>query len=244
MKVVIVDDEPPARRRMLRLLADVPGIEVVGEAASADEALAVVAARSPDVLLLDIRMPGLDGLELVARYAALPPVIFVTAHDEFAVRAFELEAIDYLLKPVRPERLAAALDRVRRRGNHPRLAPTLARLAQADAAASPRVIVVERGAIRLFDACAVARYWAEDKYTLFQADGAERLTLEPLAELEARLAPHGYLRIHRSELVDVSRVRALVADDSGQVVELDDGQRARVSRRRATELRAKLGLAG
>src|SRR6185436_2724228 len=110
-----------------------------------------VAARSPDLLLLDIRMPGLDGLELVARYAELPPVIFVTAHDEFAVRAFELEAIDYLLKPVRPERLAAALDRVRRRSHHPPLATTLGRLAQASAAARPRVVVLERSAIRLFD---------------------------------------------------------------------------------------------
>lgn len=243
MNVVIVDDEPPARRRMRRLLADVADVEVVGEASSADEALAVLAARGADVVLLDIRMPGLSGLELVARYAALPPVIFVTAHDEFAVRAFELDAIDYLLKPVRPERLVAALDRVRQRAHHPRLAATLGRLSHAEGQAAPRVVVVERGAVRLFDARAVARYWAEDKYTLFVADGAERLTLEPLVELEVRLAGHGYLRIHRSELVDVSRVRALVAAPAGQLVELDDGQRARVSRRRATELRVALGLA-
>jgi DNA-binding LytR/AlgR family response regulator len=251
VNVLIVDDEPPARRRMRRLLADLPGVEVVGEAGSADQALAALAARGADVVLLDIRMPGLDGLELVARYAELPPVIFVTAHDEFAVRAFELDAVDYLLKPVRPERLAAALDRVRRRARRaepsasdpPRLADALARLSRAGGAARPRVVVMERGAVRLFDACAVARYWAEDKYTLFLADGAERLTLEPLVELEARLAPHGYLRVHRAELIDVARVRALVSDASGQLAELDDGQRARVSRRRAAELRAALGLA-
>lgn len=244
IKVVIVDDEPPARRRMQRLLAELPGVELVGEAGSGDEALAIAGARSPDVLLLDIRMPGLDGLELVARYGELPPVIFVTAYDEFAVRAFELDAIDYLLKPVRLERLAAALDRVRRRQAHPRVDAALGKLAQIDGAAPPRIAVFERGAVRFFDACAIARYWAEDKYTLFRADGAERLTLEPLTELEARLAAHGYLRVHRAELVSLSRIRALVAHDGGHAVELDDGQLARVSRRRVTELRAALGLAG
>lgn len=158
------------------------------------------------------------------------------------VRAFELDAIDYLLKPVRPDRLAAALDRVRRRQHHPSIDAALGRLAQAEGSTRPRVVVFDRGVTRFFDARSVARYWAEDKYTLFHAEGAERLTVERLAELEARLVRYGYLRIHRSELVDVSRVRALVVQDGRPAVELDDGQVARVSRRRVTELRTALGM--
>lgn len=242
MRILIVDDEPPARRRMARLLSEIAGVEVVGEADSGDQALALVASRAPDVLLLDVRMPGLDGLELVARYAQLPPVIFVTAHAEFAVRAFELDAIDYLLKPVRVERLAAALDRLSRRRDHSGVADVLSRLVDARRPERPRVVVIERNTVRFFDARTIARYRAEEKYTLFHAEGAEHLTLEPLSGLEARLAPHGYLRVHRSELIDVSRVRSLHGDDGLYRVELDDGEVARVSRRRAGQLRAALNL--
>lgn len=235
MKVLIVDDEAPARRRLIRMLDALPDITVAGEAGDADAALAQVATLAPDVVLLDIRLPGMDGLALAARYADLPPIVFVTAYDEFALRAFELDAVDYLVKPVRPERLAAALDRARRRLD---TGATLARLAPAT---STRVIVLDRGALRLFEARDVTRFWASDRYTLFHAADEERLTQEPLAALATRLEPHGFLRVHRSELINLARVRALLSDAGHHIAELDDGQHARIGRRMLTAFKAALG---
>lgn len=257
MRVLIVDDEPPARRRLIRMIDAMTDASVAGEAGDAEAALAQVTALAPDVVLLDIRLPGMDGLALAARYAHLPPIIFVTAHDEFALRAFELDAVDYLVKPVRPERLAAALARARRRLDATPPTQTLAKLAAHAAASAPaahapdaahaaraasaRILVSDRGALHLFDAHAVSRFWSSDKYTLFLADGQERLTQEPLAALADRLEPLGFMRVHRGELVNLARVRAVRAEDGHHVAVLDDGQRARVGRRVLTALKAALG---
>lgn len=244
MKVLIIDDEAPARRRLIRMLDAMEGVTVAGEAGDAQAALAQVAALAPDVALLDIRMPGMDGLALAARYAHLPPIVFVTAHDEFALRAFELDAVDYLVKPVRPERLAAALARARRRLDARTATEVLSSLAAAAPPSEPptsaRIVVLDRGALRLFDAHEVSRFWASDKYTLFFAAGEERLTQEPLALLAARLEPHGFLRVHRGELVNLRRVRAVRVEDGHHVAELDDGQVARVSRRELGAFKAAL----
>jgi len=243
MRVLVVDDEAPARRRLIRMLAALPEITIAGEAGDAEAALAQVAALAPDVVLLDIRLPGMDGLALAARYAHLPPIVFVTAYDEFALRAFELDAVDYLVKPVRPERLAAALVRARRRLDAGAATEMLARLAApAGGPASPRIVVIDRGALRLFDACAISRFWASDRYTLFHAAGEEHLTQEPLGALAARLEPHGFMRVHRGELVNLARVRTVRAGDGHHIAELDDGQEARVSRRVFTAFRAALGV--
>lgn len=246
MRVLIVDDEAPARRRLIRMIGAMEDVTVAGEAGDAEAALAQVAALAPDVALLDIRMPGMDGLALAARYAHLPPIVFVTAHDEFALRAFELDAVDYLVKPVRPERLAAALARARRRLDVQAQTAALARLAAAPPPGEPpapsvRIVVIDRGALRLFDAHEVSRFWASDKYTLFLAAGQERLTQEPLAALAARLEPHGFMRVHRGELVNLARVRAVRAEDGHHLAELDDGQVARVGRRVLTAFKAALG---
>jgi len=253
VRVLIVDDEAPARRRLSRMLAAIPEVIVAGEAADADAALAQVVALAPDLVLLDIQLPGMDGLALAARYANLPPIIFVTAHDEFAVRAFELDAVDYLVKPVRPERLAAAIERAQRRGDADRHADAgrrapelLARLAVPrpgePSVPSTRIVVIERGALRLFDAREVTRFWASEKYTLFHSGGAERLTQEPLSALATRLEPLGFMRVHRGELINVARVRAVRAEDGQHLAELDDGQAARVSRRVLTAFKAALGV--
>jgi DNA-binding LytR/AlgR family response regulator len=244
VRVLIVDDEAPARRRLIRMIAAME-VTVAGEAGDAQAALAKVAALAPDVMLLDIRLPGMDGLALAARYAHLPPIVFVTAHDEFALRAFELDAVDYLVKPVRPERLVAALARARRRIDARASSAALARLAET-APADPsgggvRVVVNDRGALRLFDAHEVSRFWASDKYTLFLAEGEERLTEEPLAALATRLTPHGFMRVHRGELVNLARVRAVRAEAGNHLAELDDGQVARISRRVFTAFKAALG---
>lgn len=186
-------------------------------------------------------MPGLDGLTLAQRYARLPPFVFVTAYDEHAVAAFEVNAVDYLLKPVTAERLAAAIARLAtRRDAAPPAADGLAML--GGAAGSPRVVSSLRGEVRLFDARDVTRFWASDKYTIFVGDGIEQITEEPLSALEQRLAPFGFLRVHRAELVNAARVKALVGDEGQAVAVLDDGQRVRVSRRSLGSLKVALGL--
>jgi DNA-binding LytR/AlgR family response regulator len=233
VKILVIDDERPARRRLRRLLDEVGGATVVGEAACGREALAAIERESPDLLLLDIDMPGIDGLALAAHHP-LPPVVFVTAHEEHAVRAFDLEAIDYLLKPVTLDRLRTALRRAATRIEPPRPPPA--------AAEFPRVISHERGQVRLFDARAIARFRAVDKYTAFVVDGVEHLTEEPLSALEERLGPHGFIRIHRGELIDLGAVEALWLDDDGHRIRLRDGQVARASRRLVAGLRQRLGL--
>jgi DNA-binding LytR/AlgR family response regulator len=226
--VVVVDDEPVARRHLIRMLSALEGVEVVGDAEDGMCALDAIARTRPDLLLLDIHMPGLDGLALAARYAELPPVVFVTAYDEHAVEAFELGAIDYLLKPVRPARLAQAIDRAGVRGSARASFQALAPAAPGDV---PRVVTSDRGALRLFDARTITRFHAVDKYTAFVAGDREHLTEEPLAALEDRLRPHGFVRVHRGELIALAAIESLAAGDGGHEARLRDGQVARVSRR-------------
>lgn len=259
LRALLVDDEAPARRRLLRLLdqlaADpaLPRLIVVGQAEDSSEALAQIARLSPTLLFLDIHMPGLDGLALAQRFHGLPPIVFTTAFDQHAVAAFEVHAVDYLLKPIAAERLAQALLRAAQRVASPAeaaagpapgasaMGAVLSDLAgRGLPSASPRIVVSDRGGLHLFDAAAITRLWSTDKYTAFLAEGREQLTAESLNELEARLTGAAFLRVHRSELVNLRRVRALHIGDSVCEVELDDGQRARVSRRLLPQLRAAL----
>lgn len=243
MRVVIVDDEEPARRRLKRLLTAFPDADVVGEAGNGDEALQLLEQIPVDLLLLDIQMPGLDGLALAQRYTDLPPIIFVTAHTEHAVKAFEVNAVDYLLKPVRPERLAAALARVpKERPQSDRARVVKAFEAISPTSSSTRIVTGANGTYRFFEAEEIHRFWSSEKYTLFMAEGEEHLTEEPLSSLEARLQPVGFQRIHRAELVRVSSIKALKVSDGEQCVELQDGQVARVSRRSMAAVRSALGL--
>ncbi len=243
LRALVVDDEAPARRRLIRMLEELGGVEIAGEAEDGEQALERINATHPDVVFLDVRMPRMDGLSLAQRYAKLPPLIFVTAYDAFAVQAFEVSAVDYLLKPVRAERLASALEKVRRRtraGAEP-VAAALERV-QPQTGAGTRVVASGRGVIRLFEATELTRMWSSEKYTVFRADGEEHLTEEPLSALELRLAPHGFLRTHRSELVNLKAVRSLRFDDGIHEVELSDGQRARVSRRSISDVKRALGV--
>jgi DNA-binding LytR/AlgR family response regulator len=241
LRVLVVDDEVPARRKLVRMLAEVGGVEVVGEAEDGEEALQRARTVSPDVMFLDIRMPGVDGMTLAQQHLDLPPIIFCTAFDEFAVKAFEVNAVDYLLKPVRPERLVAAIEKVRRKQ-----AASSERVAKALQAVAPvqgtRIVSSTRGEVRFFDAKALTRLWASDKYTVFLADGEEQLTEESLSTLEQRLAPHGFLRVHRAELIRLDAVKALTTEDGFHEVQLADGQRARVSRRSVGAVKQALGL--
>jgi len=233
----VVDDEAPARRRLARMLGAIGDVEVSAELEDAEALLRALELGTPDVIFLDVRMPGMDGLRLVQQQADLPPIVFVTAYDEYAVRAFELDAIDYLLKPVRPERLQATVARVRAR-----MHAAHAELARTAASAPPRVVSATRGVIRAFDARSITRFLASDKYTSFLADGAEQLTEESLNALELRLVGHGFVRVHRAELVRSDAVRELRVIDGGHELVLSDGQVARVSRRALGAIKLALGL--
>jgi two-component system response regulator AlgR len=206
LKVVLVDDESLARVRLRSMLQDCvdPASEVIGEAGDADEALALLRTRPCDLLLLDIGLPGLDGMQLVASLRGVPDppsVVFVTAHAEHALRAFELDAADYLTKPVSRERLRSALQRVAQRR----------RAAEAPAAAADaaRVLVVhDRGRVLRLPLADVLYLKAELKYVTLRTPAHSYVLDDPLSDLEQRLG-EGFLRVHRNALVARSAVRAL-----------------------------------
>lgn len=228
MRILIVDDERIARSRLARLLARIDGAEVCGEASNGIEALQLAKELLPDAMLLDVDMPGMDGLA-VAEDPDAPPVIFTTAHPQHALEAFEANAYDYLLKPVSLERLERALDKVRARSGP----------APSD---EPYRLVVSEGSIRRFvDAREVSCFVADQKYVAFRWQGAELLLRESLDALEARLGPYGFLRVNRGAMVRRDAVDAWDAAEGGSVV-LKDGERVPVSRRAAPAVRAALGL--
>lgn len=241
MRLLLVDDEAPARRRLRRMLDEIGGVEVAGEASDGIEALAQIEALRPDLLLLDVRMPRLDGVALALEHEGLPPVIFITAHDEYAVAAFEAHAVDYLLKPVRRARLQRAIGRARQRCAAA-AANTASSVLSALQLAPLRVSARSRASTRLFDVASIARFYAADKLTAFRSDGEEHLLDDSLSTLELRLARHRFLRVHRAELINLDRVQALHNEHGVCEVELDNGQRARVSRRSVARLRQALGL--
>jgi DNA-binding LytR/AlgR family response regulator len=243
LRALVVDDEPVARRRLVRMLGRIGRVEVIGEAGDGSEALERIRALGPDVVLLDIRMPGLDGLALASTATELPPIVFTTAYDELAVQAFEVAAIDYLLKPIGEARLIEALERVRhhlRAADLERLGPVLQHLAQRTGA--PRIAAHRGSTTHLFDPREISSFRATSKYTCFE-HGAERFLIdESLVELERRLAPLGFVLIHRSVLVRIDSIAALRSSDRGWVADLGDGTTVPVSRRRVTALRLALGL--
>jgi two-component system LytT family response regulator len=218
LRVLIVDDEPLARTRLVQLLADERGVEVVGEAGRVAEARALVEAERPDVLLLDVQMPGESGFELIE---SLPPdrrpgVIFVSAHDQHAVRAFSVRAVDYLLKPFDRERLRAALERaavVRR--SRARFGAGASAAHGADSAPGREPRYLERFVVRsvgrmlLVDADEVDWIEAAGNYVRLHHGGQKHLLRETMASLEAQLDPRRFARIHRSTIVHLDRVREL-----------------------------------
>jgi two-component system LytT family response regulator len=238
MKVFIVDDERLARTEMKRLLRAHPEVVVVGEAANAEEALQKVPALAPDLLLLDVEMPAQDGFELLERLDPAPPVVFVTAFDEYAVRAFEISAVDYLLKPVDPERLRAALLRVLRR------APTFGEDAPAATLPATQRVFVREGDrcwfVRLLD---VALLESDGNYTRLCFSGNRPLILRSLRYLEARLDPAVFYRASRKHLVNLKAIERMApAVDGGLDVTLTGGLHVTMSRRQAREFRERMTL--
>lgn len=243
MKALVVDDEPFARRRLIRLLETIDGIEVAGEAQDGHEALAMIERLAPDVVFLDIRMPGLDGLSLAAQHQHLPPIVFTTAYHEYAVAAFEAEAVDYLLKPIEPERLRSAVERLRRRSGSDlagRLEAVVRRLAEPTE--PPRLGARSGSSVFLFDPRDITRFRAENKYVAFIHGGTRYLLEESIQSLESRLAPWGFVRPHRGELINSRFIVALHIEGTSAALQLRGGTRVAVSRRRLAAIRAALGV--
>jgi two-component system response regulator AlgR len=244
LRIFIADDETPARERLKELLADLAAdlpTEVVGEAANGLEAVERLPASRAQVLLLDIEMPGMRGLEVARHLAGLdaaPAVVFVTAHDRHAVEAFELNALDYLLKPVRAARLAAALKKASAAGPPPR-----AQLAKAAAQAREYLSVTERHRIVLVPVRDIVYLRAELKYVTLRTRAGEHLIEEPLVALEREFAAH-FVRVHRNCLVAKSAVRGFEraggAEEEPHWNVVLDGvpERLPVSRRQWSEVRA------
>lgn len=239
MRVVIADDEPLARERLRSLLVDLPGVEVVAEAGNGAQALHACAALQPDLVLLDIAMPGLDGLE-TARHLAMfeprPAVVFCTAYDAHALSAFEAAAIDYLMKPVRPERLASAVERARvflaGRGD-----------AQGDGDGQARTVLCARlrGGLRLIPVEDIHYLQAEEKYVVVHHVRGEDLIEESLKSLEEEFGGR-FVRIHRNCLVARHELVELRRGAAGQVqaVLRHGGHVLEVSRRCVASLRQAL----
>ena len=246
MRILIVDDERLARLRLRQLLGEIAGVEVVAEAANAEEALAQVAALHPDLVLLDIQMPGLSGLSLAKGAAELPPVIFTTAHREHALEAFEVAAVDYLLKPIQQERLRAALEKARPRVEQRAIARVNDLLSELRATRrsdeAVRITARDRDSYQIFDAREVARFHAADKYVVCALEGREIVLDQSLSELERLLKDHDFMRVHRGELVNLRRVRRVTLDRRACTLELSDGQTVSVSRRFIAEIKRRLGL--
>lgn len=235
---LIVDDEPVARAGMRHMLADIDWIECIGEAASGTAAVDAIDTLKPELVFLDIQMPGMSGIDVLRNISHQPFVVFTTAHGEHAVTAFELGAVDYLLKPFGTERLLASLDRVRAALGEP-LPPVLDRLGEALGQGPMTRLFVRTG--RSIVPLAVADIiWFEavGDYVNVHTRDAQHLIHLSLNRIEARLDPKRFLRIHRARIVALDHVTAFRREPSGRLVaRLEDGSLLPVSRSKAHELR-------
>jgi two-component system, LytTR family, response regulator len=242
-RALVVEDEPIARRQLRDLIADVDWIECVGEAADGVTAVALIDQLQPDLVFLDIEMPELNGLEVLGRIKHDPAVVFTTAYDKFAVAAFELEAIDYLLKPFGRDRLLAALERVRRAVRGDADVPVAQRASEAAEQLSgngalARIFVRDRGRIVPIAIGDIERLEADDDYVAVHSRGRRFLVYLGMNEFEARLDSERFLRVHRSHIVNLDHVAALAPYDATRLqIEMKDGKKIIASRTRSRELR-------
>jgi two-component system LytT family response regulator len=251
LRTLIVDDEPLARERLCQLLGEEPDIEIMGECSDGAEALEVIRQQRPDLVLLDVQMPELDGFGLLAALdqEQLPAIIFVTAYDQFALRAFEVHALDYLLKPFDQERFRSALNRARawleRRGGgtiDDRLSALLADLKGAAARVQDRLAVKSGGRVILLKLEEIDWIEAADNYVNLHVGRESHMLRETMNSLEQRLHSGQFLRISRSSIVNLDRVRELQPLFHGEYsVILKDGTRLTLSRGYRDKLSLLLG---
>jgi two-component system LytT family response regulator len=236
LRVVVVDDEPPARAVLREYLRRHPGVEIVAECGNGFDAVKAVTELSPDLLFLDVQMPKLDGFEVLELLGREVPVIFVTAYDQYAIRAFEVHAVDYLLKPFGEERFSEALDRARERllvrGASDAIdVEALVGSARPRQGPLERVLIRNGAQVHVIPVERLDYVEAQDDYVCFKADGKQYLKDQTLAAVEASLDPARFVRIHRSYLLNIERIARveLYAKDS-RIAILRDGTKLPVSR--------------
>ena len=241
IRILVADDEPLARRGVRQLLAPHPDMTVAGESRNGPETLRALDALEPDLLFLDVQMPEMDGFEVLRARGVerLPAVIFVTAHDQFAVRAFEAHALDYLVKPLNVARFDAALERVRERlrlRDASERAVRLAALLEAERARRSggvdRLVVSTGGGELVIPVAEVDWISADDYYACLHVGAKDHLLRESLTSLEGRLDGQRFVRVHRSAIVQLDRVREVQCGEGSDEVVLKSGVRVPVSRRR------------
>jgi len=244
LAVVVADDEPLARRLVKQLLAGVEGARLAAECANGDELASTLAHTRADVLLVDVRMPGRDVFDVVEELARsapreMPAVVFTTAYERYAVRAFELNAADYLVKPLAAPRFADAMARARQRvANRAASADTVWRVARDLGSRPARFLVPERGRMVPVAVTAVDWIQAEGDYARIYAEGRSYLVARGIGDIERRLDPDRFIRIHRSAIVNADRIVEVKPEGSSRYsVRLSDGTRLLVSRGRADQLR-------
>jgi two-component system LytT family response regulator len=235
-KVLIVDDEPAARRGVRQLLAEFPEFTVTGECRNGAEALVALDASAPDVVFLDIQMPGIDGFEVIRRRTVerMPEVVFLTAFDQFALRAFEAEALDYLVKPVSEARFAATMKRLMKRLR-----------SSATATRDENIVVTTSRGATVLNVAEIDWIEAAGNYAQLWVGSRSYFLRESLQSLEERVRKHGFIRAHRRALVRLDGVRELARDSADALVAaLDCGARIPVSRRRSAAFAAALRRLG
>lgn len=246
MRAVVVDDEKLARDRLIGFLRKIGGVEVIGEAANGRDAVTLIEEQAPDVVFLDVQMPEMDGFAVLRALADPPHVVFATAYDEYAVSAFDVHAVDYLLKPIRRARLEEALDQVRQRLDD-RVEPAAVGELLARMDSRPRHLTqvpVQRGRqILLLSASEILWFEVEYRLVFAHIDGERYVTNFTLKELEEKLDPEVFFRAHKSRIVNLSHVRAIVPLLAGRfkmVLRDRQGSEVELSRAQARELRARM----
>ena len=235
IRALIVDDEPLARERMRSLLGGETDVDVVGEASNGLEAVDAILDRSPDLVFLDVHMPKLDGFEVIETVGAnrMPAVVFVTAYDQHALRAFEVQALDYLLKPFDNLRFERALNRAKERIEQRKEAPRKIE----------RLAIKNAGQVLFQKISEIDWIEAADYYVCLHVGTKTHLLRRSMSDVDEELEQAAFCRIHRSAIVNLERVRQLeISEDGGTDVVLNSGTRLRLSRRYRKDLQARLGL--
>jgi two-component system LytT family response regulator len=259
IRVLVVDDEPLARERLHELLHETPGVTVMGTAEDGPEAVDAIRDESPDLVFLDVQMPGMSGIDVIEEVgqAEMPVTVFVTAYDQYAIKAFDLAAVDYLLKPFDDERFGEALRRAREHieSQEDAIPDRLLRLLRErdpsllDGADSDeesyleRIAVQGRGKARIVSVDDVTHITADGSYAELHTDDDTYVIRERMKTLAARLDPDAFIRVHRSAIVRLDEIELILRGGGGDyAVRLEEGTRVSVSRSRVGELQDRLGV--